>query len=221
MAADPTILERLAAARPTDESRPWLAVSMVSALDGGTAISGKSGGLGNDTDREVLKTMRSLADIVLVGAGTVRAEKYRVPSRKELRLVVVSGRLGLDWDNPLWHSGQVTVLTTAQAPPAPKGVQLLRAGTDRVDLAVAVHELHEQLSAQMIICEGGPSLNGQLLELDLVDEVVLTLSPFALAGSSSRIAHADTEVIRRFTLAHALPDGDWLFLRYVRPESAG
>ena len=69
MAADPTILERLAVARPTVRSRPWLAMSMVSALDGGTAISGKSGGLGNDTDREVLKTMRSLADMVLVGAG--------------------------------------------------------------------------------------------------------------------------------------------------------
>ena len=215
MPVNEAIIARLRVTRPTPAGRPWIAVSMVSALDGGTAIGGSSGGLGNDTDREVLTTMRSAADVVLVGAGTVRAEKYRPPKRAALRLAVVSGSLKLDWDDPLWSSSQVTVLTTEQAPAAPAGVQLLRAGTDRVDLGAAVRVLE----AATIVCEGGPSLNGQLLGLDLVDEVVLTVAPFAVNGSSSRIAHGDDETPRRFRLAHALPDDDWLFLRYLRADA--
>ena len=216
MAVDEAIIERLRVTRPTPAGRPWIAVTMVSALDGGTAIGGRSGGLGNETDRAVLTTMRSVADVVLVGAGTVRAEKYRTPKRPGLRLVVVSGTLELDWDDPLWHSPQVTVLTTEQAPAVPAGVQVLRAGIDRVDLGAAVR----LLGATTIVCEGGPSLNGQLLGLDLVDEVVLTLAPFAVSGTSSRVAHGHDETVRRFQLAHAVPDGDWLFVRYLRTERA-
>lgn len=185
---------------------------MVSSLDGATAIGGRSGGLGNATDRAVLGEMRRQADLVLVGANTVRDEQYGPPKRKELGIAVVSNSLRLDWESPLWTSNQSMVVTSEAAVAVPASVRSIRSGQESVDLDGAIR----QLDANVVVCEGGPSLNAQLFQADLVDEVVLTVAPIAVAGTSSRVSAGGPEVASRFELASCLADSDWLFLRYVR-----
>ena len=206
------ILERLRARRPRPADRPWIAMSMISALDGSTAVGGTSGALGDDTDRAVLRTMREIADVIVVGASTVRAEGYRAPKRPSLELVVLSQTMSFDWDNELWHSPNVAIATTTQSPAAPLGVRVIRVGHHEVDLPALVREL----PGDVIVSEGGPTLNGQLLNDDLVDEAVLTIAPFMVAGRSSRVATNDAEHLRRFALSYAIAVEDWVFVRHLR-----
>jgi riboflavin biosynthesis pyrimidine reductase len=173
---------------------------MVSSFDGATAIDGRSGGLGNATDRAVLAEMRRQADVILVGAKTARDEQYGPPKRKELQIAVVSNSLELDWTSPLWTSGRSTVITSGAASEVPSSVPSIRTGSEVVDVEEAIR----QLDANVVVCEGGPSLNAQLFGADLV------------SGMSSRISSGGPELARRYELVSALTDGDWLFLRYVR-----
>ena len=76
--------------RPAVDGRPWVGLSMIASLDGATAVSGLSGGLGNDNDRAVFSLLRSVADVILVGAATAEAEGYRPTSRPGQRIGVVS-----------------------------------------------------------------------------------------------------------------------------------
>jgi riboflavin biosynthesis pyrimidine reductase len=211
---------------------------MVTSLDGATAIRGRSGGLGSRADRAVFHTLRGLADVVLVGAGTVRAEGYgpvratlateeaRVARGQEprARLAIVSARLDLDLDAALFTESDPPplVITTAEAPSArrveaARCADLVLAGQGpRVHLPTALQVLGE-LGAGFVLCEGGASLNAQFLEHDLVDELCLTLAPLVVVGTSGRLAHgAELATPLGFALGHLLHAGDELFLRALR-----
>ena len=186
---------------------------MVSSLDGATAIDGRSGGLSSTTDHELLLGLRSLADVVLVGASTVRSEGYGVPRKAGLRIGVVTlTTRRIDWSLPLFESGAGFVITTEDAPAVP--VDSVRAGVGQIDLAQAL----TNLDAGFVHCEGGPTLNGSLLEADLVDEINLTMSPHLIGGESSRVAAGATEALRRMVLAQLLEEDGFLFSRYLRAE---
>jgi riboflavin-specific deaminase-like protein len=196
--------------REPPAGRPWVLVNMVTSLDGATAVGGRSGALGSPADRRVFHLIRSLADIILVGAATVRAEGYgpprlddRVQEARLLRgqaplprLAVVTSRLDLDLGAALITESDPApiVVTTAHAPRArrvevARVADLVLAGQgERIDLREAVGLLGE-LGASVVVCEGGASLNGQLFELDLVDELCLTLAPLVAVGASNRAAH--------------------------------
>lgn len=192
--------------------RPWLGICMVESVDGATTIDGRSGGLSSPADAEVLRALRELADVVLVGAGTVRAEGYGAPGKPGLRIGVVSTRgAGLDYDGTLFTSGAGFVVTTEDGPPLQ--VPTVRAGRGRVDLAAAVG----RLDADFVHCEGGASLNGALLDADLVDEMNLTISPRLAGGSASRPIAGAVGVDRPMRLAHVLEEDGFLFTRWVRP----
>lgn len=196
----------------------WVVVNMISTLDGATAVDGKSGGLGGPADKRVFAAIRSLADVILVGAGTVRAENYG-PPRSGARLAIVTASLELGRDAPVFGGDErPLVLTTSDADPERRDelaevaeVVAVNAG-NRVDLRAAVATLDG-----VVVCEGGPSINGQLVADDLVDEMCLSVAPLLVAGGSPRAAHgpAVTEP-RRMRLAHVLEDDGLLFLRYVR-----
>jgi riboflavin biosynthesis pyrimidine reductase len=194
---------------------------MITTPDGVTDVHGRSGPLGSDTDREVLLTLRDNADAVLVGAGTVRAETYGVPKRSPLPIVVVSNSCDLNWDSPLFTSQWGMVATTVSAPRVP--VRSFRAGTDAVDLAGIVNQLHNDLGAQVIHVEGGPMLNSALLTTGLVDAINLTIAPFVGHGGSGMTApirisnsfqNGNSQL--RFALTQMCRDGDYLFIRYER-----
>jgi riboflavin-specific deaminase-like protein len=225
-----------AAARPRPPDRPWVLVNMVTTADGGTAVDGRSGPLGGAPDRRVFPHVRAVADVVLAAAGTVRAETYGPPKLTEElraqraergqnevpRLAIVTSSLDLDPTWALFTEAELPplVITTEDAPAdrlaaLQRVAVVLTAGTGRVDLHQALGHLHRH-DEGVVLCEGGPSLNGQLLASGLVDELCLTVAPLAIGGGSARIAHGPDAPPAGLRLAHVLEDEGVLFLRYVR-----
>jgi hypothetical protein len=96
--------------------RPGVRLNMIASVDGATTVAGVSGGLGGGADHELFALLRSLADVVLVAAGTVRAEGYG-PSRVPVAVVTRSCRL--DWESPFFTApvARPIVVTVAGAPP--------------------------------------------------------------------------------------------------------
>jgi riboflavin biosynthesis pyrimidine reductase len=196
--------------RARHDGRPWLLVNMIASLDGAVAIDKRSGGLGGPADQRVFGVLRALADVILVGAGTARAEGYGPPKRPGLRVAVVTRSAQLDWSAPLFSSGAGLVVTTEDAPAVP--VDSVRAGRGTVDLPGAL----AQLDGEVVLCEGGPSLNGDLLAADAIDEWCLTLSPMLIGGSAGRAALSTAAHPSGFRLAHVLEEDGYLFLRALR-----
>jgi riboflavin biosynthesis pyrimidine reductase len=194
--------------------RAFIRLNMIASADGGSAVAGLSGGLGNRDDHDVYKALRDGADGVLVGLGTVVAEHYRPPAQADLRLYVVADTPDVSGNAELFESGTVTLVLPEDAGPAPAGVPEIRGGhAGQVDLPKLAHEL----AGKVLIAEGGPTLAGVLASLELIDEFFLTVSPRVIAGGSGRVVHgpdADPDVWR---LHHGFVDDDgYLFLRYVR-----
>ncbi len=215
-------------------------VNFVSSADGAVTFSGHSGGLGGETDRALLHVLRAMADVLVVGAGTVRAEGYGglgmseadVAWRRERGLTdapvlaVVSNRLDLAPDHEVFHraDGRTLVLThdgvpAGQVAALSEVADVVACGRERVDLGIAVAHL-EALGLRQILSEGGPHLFGSMLEADLVDEACLTISPRFVAGDAARIAASGAQLDRRFT-PHAVftDDEGFLFVRYLRDRS--
>jgi riboflavin biosynthesis pyrimidine reductase len=219
--------------RRTPPARPWVLLDMVTSVDGATAIDGRSGGLGGPGDHQVFHALRSLADVILVGAGTLRAERYgAVRLSDEVvaarvargqapgpRVAVVSRSLDLDLSAELFETDPV-VITCAGADPRRRDAvaevaELVVAGEGaEVDLAVALAALRPL--GELVVCEGGPILNASLAEAGCVDELCVTVAPLLVGGTTARLlgsAGVDPTTLR---LAHVLADGDELYLRYVR-----
>ncbi len=224
--------------RPPPPERPHVLVNMVASVDGATtAADDVSGGLGTAGDRAMFSALRSVPDVILVAAGTANAERYRAPRATDAvqaarrargqeplpRLAVVTGRLSVDLTlEAFTEPGPVPplVLTTATAPADRRAAvaevaEVVDTGEDTVDLARALALLAER-GARTVLCEGGPSLNGSLAALDLVDEWNLTVSPLLAGGDSRRIVSGAPAGAAALTLAHVLAEDDTLCLRYVR-----
>ncbi|MFJ4006294.1 pyrimidine reductase family protein [Streptomyces sp. NPDC090023] len=220
--------------------RTWLRANMVSTLDGAAQHDGRSQPLSCPADMRIFGTLRALADVVLVGAETVRQEGYR-PARARAEfarareaagqgpapaVAVVSGSLDLDFSLPLYTSPLVpTVVLTGTDAPADRVAAAERAGARvivagegrRVDPVRAVRAL-TGLGYTRQLTEGGPRLLGQLVAADVLDELCLTLSPMLTAGDAQRIAGGPgVSVPRRFALASLLEEDGFLFGRYRRP----
>lgn len=224
--------------RPRPADRPWLLANMVTGLDGSLAWHGRVGPLSSDADRSLFVRLRGLADGVLVGAGTVRAEGYgpvRLPEDQRHRrraagraetppLVVVSRSLGLDWEAPLW-SGTVgprpLVLTTSSAPEeelarAADRAEVIVVGDGSVDLRQGMQRL-AGLGMEVVVTEGGPTLLDELVAADLLDELCLTIAPH-FGGDPLTMAHraAPADRLTSFSLEGVVHGGDELYLRYLR-----
>jgi len=232
---------------PGDPERlPWLRANMVATVDGAArAPDGLSGGISSDADQRVFGRLRGLADVVLAGAGTVRHEDYK-PGRVraellELRraarqtdvpvIAVVSRSLDLDLDRDLFAkpTGRVVVITHEQSDPVRRArvsdvAEVLLAGEDHVDLSVALDTLRAQ-GLQRIHAEGGPHLLTDLAAADLLDELLLSVTPVLAGGSYEsgtaipRILAGDPlpEAPRALRLHHLLEEDGALFLSYRRP----
>lgn len=204
-----------------DVRRPWLRTNFVSTLDGAAYDSdGVTASLGGDTDSELFAHLRSIADVVLVGAGTARIEKYKPDSPTPMALV--SRRLEIP--EQLQRSG-VTVVTTANAEAArvhalrEAGVDVLMHGTGEIDWPSVLADF-ESRGWLKINCEGGPTLHGDLVAAGLVDDLCLTLAPVMTAGDAPRIAHGRQPVTHDMRLAHATHVDDVLFTRWVRADGS-
>jgi riboflavin biosynthesis pyrimidine reductase len=203
---------------PVVAGRPAVRLNMISSVDGSTAVEGRSGGLGGPADRRVFAALRSLADVVLVAAGTVRAEGYGPGT---LPIAVVSGSLQLDWDAPFFTAAthRPIVVTYRRAPAdqavrASKVADVLVAGESSVDLALAVSRLGER-GFRHVLAEGGPSLNGALAGAGLLDELCLSLAPRLVSGDAKRILSGPPLTPAPALELRSLCEEDgYLFLRY-------
>ena len=194
-------------------SRPMIGLCMVMSLDGSTVVQGNSRALSGDADRSILVGLRSLADVIVVGSSTVRIDDYGPPSRKELRVGVVSRTGNLDLTTPLFTSGAGFLIIPEDAPtPLNPSITCIRAGRGSVDFAAAMC----QLDGTFIQLEGGPGLNASMAQADLIDEINLTISQNVAANNEPRLLIEASPILKRFTLSHILEEDGFLFLRYTR-----
>ncbi|MFE9426294.1 pyrimidine reductase family protein [Kitasatospora sp. NPDC006697] len=234
-------LESLAAVYAYPEQvnlgHPWLRANMVSSLDGAARLAGLSEGLSSEADKRIFGVLRALADVVLVGAETVRAEGYRPARAREAfqaaraaagqaavpAIAVVSRSLRLDLAAPLFTEPLVpTVVVTTEDAPADRlaevgaVAELVLAGQGEVDLAAALAQLTARGWTRQLT-EGGPHLLGGLAEAGLLDELCLSLAPLLTAGGAPRIAHgAEMADAQRMRLVSLIEQKGFLFTRYCR-----
>lgn len=215
---DMTVEQAYTAPLGRHDDRPWVELCMVSSLDGSTSLEGTSAGLSSPTDTAVLGRLRALADVVLVGAGTVRDEGYGVPKKRGQRLGVVTASGSVDTTSELFASGAGFVITHEQASFDEHGVDVIRAGRDEVDLAGALRRISDVCGAVSIVhAEGGPTLNGALAAADLIDELNLTTSPSIVGGDAARLTAGVDPLTRRFELRQlAIDDQSFMFSRWLR-----
>ena len=178
------------------QDRPYLVLNMVTTADGRATIGGRSGPIGNPADQDLFHALRTRVDAVMVGAGTLRAETYgrlvRKPERREARIaagldpdplaVIVSGRLDLPHDLPLLlePDQRVLVATFSDAELPGPGIEYLRFNDGVVDIPRLLAILRGR-GVRSVLCEGGPTLNAELLRAGGVDELFHCIAP-KLAG---------------------------------------
>jgi len=225
--------------RTPQGDRPWVTANMVGGLDGSAAVGGRVGALSAGPDARLFLELRALADVVLVGAETVRRERYgavgftgeaarwRQAAGKgpPPPIAVVSRSLDLDWSLGAFTDSAVPplILTCAAADAdrlgeARRHGEVIVAGEATVDLAAAMRDL-AVLGHEVVLCEGGPTLLGELNGAGLLDELFLSVAP-VMGGDPLPVAVTPPGgTLGRFTLRHVLTEDGNLFLRYERERS--
>jgi riboflavin-specific deaminase-like protein len=220
------------------ERRPYLITNFAVTLDGHATIAGRSGPIGSQSDAAMLVGLRTRVDAVMIGAGTMRTERYgRViadPAKRQRRereglphdplMVIISGRLDLPWDAPLFTEGhgRVLICTTSEADPpeCATPVRVLRQHGEQLDLAAVLEHLRGERGVRALLCEGGPHLHAQLIDAGLVDELFVTHAPKLAGGAGPGLVAGLEERAREVELAWLLtePDTGELFGRYRMPR---
>lgn len=230
---DAYLIERYSSAQ-----RPFVRFNFVASIDGSAQSDGLSGGLGSPGDQRVFALLRRLADVILVGAGTVRAEGYAgsLLSDEDISwrqaqgmsphpvLAIVSHGLNIPAEDDVFSQSPVPVLlftsatlTPAQRAQFPAQVELIEVAA--VQEGCDPEEIVQALVAKglgFIHAEGGPRLLGQFIVADQLDSLCVSYSPLVLSGAGQRIAHGPQEAARRLTLHTLFEEESMLFSDYRR-----
>jgi riboflavin-specific deaminase-like protein len=213
--------------------RPHVAVNMVATVDGRATVAGRTAPISSVADRQMFHALRTRVDAVMVGAGTVRTERYgrlaRDPARRDQRraagldpdplAIVVSASLGIPPDLPLLQdpAQRIVIITAHDGEVGGCAAQVEYLRSSPVDLSAALARLRAEHGVRSILCEGGPHLNGSLLAAGLVDELFLTTAP-ALAGSAGALTIIEGCSLAgpvAVELVWLLAAGSELFARYA------
>ncbi|MFM8518870.1 MAG: dihydrofolate reductase family protein [Solirubrobacterales bacterium] len=214
--------------------RPFFAANMVTSLDGRAAVEGRSKLLGSERDAEVLLGLRSLFDALLIGAGTLRAEQYgpiiRDPGLREKReaagldpsplAVVVTSSFDLPWDCPLFTEGigKVVVFTGTDREPPPTATEVEVVASDGDPNLTDLAAWLAGRGIRSVLCEGGPTILGELVDRELLDELFLTIHPVITGEAGApRIVEGPVGAMTSFELVELSREGDELFTRF-RPR---
>jgi riboflavin biosynthesis pyrimidine reductase len=228
-------------ARPRHEC--WVTGHMVAGLDGTAAVAGRVGSLSTAPDQSLFPRVRQIADVVLVGAETVRREGYGPirltdQAREERQhqgksatppVAVVSRSLDFDWSAKVFadapQDARTHIITCEAADPVRRAeaedvAVVIVAGGDRVEPAAAMHALAE-LEHRVVLCEGGPTWLGELVAADRLDELCLSISPL-MGGDPLPVAVTPPGAgLSTFILKNAMVEDSTLFLRYERAVKEG
>jgi riboflavin biosynthesis pyrimidine reductase len=224
---------------PPVAGRSYLSCAFISTLDGRATISGRTEDLGFDMDARVLMRLRTFADAVMIGANTMRVERYDrmlpVPRLREYReqiglsadplTVIVTRSLDLPWDAGLFTDGhgKVVVATSSphSPPPTATEVELLRFDGE-VDLQALLAHLHRERGVGSVSCEGGPSVLRNLVAAGLVDDLFLTHNPVLTGEGEHSLMHGTLPQPVPAALLWVLEGGGELFTRWrLGPASEG
>jgi riboflavin biosynthesis pyrimidine reductase len=234
--------DRLAAfyAYPEGLERCWVRANMIASLDGGATDDGKAGGLAGPGDRALFGRMRLEADVILVGAATVRIENYSgaqmsASQRQERQnrgqaeippIAVVTHSADFDHDAKLFTRAEVPPLILTSRDTVSDARHRFGALADVIDASgrhadrvdpVAVLELLDHRGLRRVLTEGGPSLLSLFIELDLLDEMCLSIAPILVGGQARRVATGSGEAHTRMRRSHVLTDDEgYLYTRYVK-----
>lgn len=218
----------------------WVRANFIASVDGGATADGSSGGMGGPDDRHIFNLLRELADVIVVGAGTVRIENYsgahlgvaerhgrQARGQSEvppLAIVTKSGRL--DRDMAVFTRTEVPPLVLTCTAAAEETRRLLGDVSEVVDCSgsdpgnVDETALLKALAARgmrRILTEGGPTLLGTFVQRDLLDELCLTIAPYLVGGQARRIATGPGQLLTHMRCAHVLTDdAGYLYTRYVK-----
>ncbi len=227
--------ELLAEVRVTErasDERPFVFLNMVATADGRAAVDGRTESLGGEADLELLLELRAIADAVLIGTGTLRAEGYArlvgSPERRARRqvaglaedpvAVVISRRLDVPWEAGLFHAPEQPVLVytgpDAGEPPAtPAPVEVVH--LEEPTPAAALADLRAR-GIRALLSEGGPTLARALVADRLIDELFLTIAPLLTGDPTEPTILAGAELLEpaELELVWTLRTGSELFLRY-------
>lgn len=214
------------------EQRPYTVLNFAATLDGRATIGGRSGPIGSAVDTEILQRLRTQVDAVMIGAGTMRTERYgRMVSDPHLRAwreriglphdplaVIISGRLDLPWDAPLFTDGggRCLIFTASEAEPPETATPITCIRHEgRVDLAECLRHCRRERGIRALLCEGGPGLHAQLWREGLADELFLTIAPKLTGeGAAPRIIEGELGDQVALELVWLLEAEGELFTRY-------
>jgi riboflavin-specific deaminase-like protein len=228
--------QQLETYRPWEQQRgerPLVAMNFAATVDGRATIGGVSGPIGSSADTAMLAGLRRRFDAVMIGAGTMRAERYgRLAADQEQRrrreriglppdplMVIVSGRLDLPWDAALFTAGggEVLIFTASEAEPPETATSV---GVVRhkgfVNLVEALRHLRQERGVRALLCEGGPGLHAELESGGAVDDLFLTIAPKLAGGDVPRILEGELPRVAELELAWLLEQDGELFARYRR-----
>jgi riboflavin-specific deaminase-like protein len=209
-------------------TKPYVILNMVQSVDGRAAIEGKASGLGTQVDREVMRTLRSGADAVMVGGGTVRAERLSLgldadDTRPVPRAVILTNSGDLPLERNLVRDRRqnlLVLLPDGAAKDAEKRLGRLAetrrvpaTGSGAIDVGRALEIMKADYGMDVLLCEGGPTLNRALVSADLADELFITMAPVLVGTASSEDARSSLRKPLRLISSHAV--GDEVFLRYA------
>lgn len=229
--------------------RPYVLLNMVSSLDGKAVVDGSERGLGSKVDQRLMREIRTNADVILNGAGTLRVsgasprlggdsalEQIRIEAgRPRFPTATVISRSGnLPLDATFFTATDFdAIVYLSEAAPRDVRNRVVAAGRPVVgvpaghELKVALAHMKLELGAGVLLCEGGPDINGQLFALDAVDEFFLTLGPVVVSGRHGKttvegdVAFA-REALPRFSIVSCVPNEETgeVYLRYRREREA-
>jgi riboflavin biosynthesis pyrimidine reductase len=223
-----------------DGEKTWVRANFITSIDGGATADGKSGSMAGPGDRVVFNLLRELADVIVVGAGTVRVEGYSgahlgVAQRQQrqargqteipqLAIVTKAGRL--DRDLGVFTRTEVAPLVLTCTAAAGETRRLLGDLAEVVDCSgddpgnvdeAAMLAMLRARGLRRVLTEGGPMLLGSLMQRDLLDELCLTIAPYVVGGLARRIATGPGQALTRMDCTHLLTDeAGYLYARYVR-----
>ncbi len=207
-------------AHPEADGRAYVRSSMIGSLDGAATVpdadgGARSGGLGGDGDRRVFTCLRAAADVVLVGAGTVRAENYGTPDHPVLAIITGGGLAPTPRLFPAGGPRPLVYVPDGVVAPelVAAGAVVVAAGgpgasgSGGVDPARVLADLYER-GLRRVLAEGGPGLLGQLVAASLLDEYCLTIAPRVVGGTGKRPTAGPAAPTDRWDRLHLLTDDD-------------
>jgi riboflavin biosynthesis pyrimidine reductase len=222
---------RLAELAPPD--RPYVIANMIVSVDGRATLGGRSGSLGDETDRTLFLDLRTQVDSVMAGTATIGIEGYgplvRSPERRQRRIdagleetplaVTATRSLELPAQAPLFQDpgSRIVVLTSSDrpAPPCAAAVTVERLGPE-LDFAEGMRRLRSAHGVRSMLLEGGPTLLAAMTAAGVVDELFLTTAP-KLAGSADQPSILEGPPLAapvELDLVSLMRDDGYLFARY-------